>query len=100
MTTSMEPGTRWAAELFDQLPVSTVLMYGYGMGEAVVVAAERFPQRIAFLVEQMRSFTDDELLGRTGPDSEGIHAAVNARNALVDTVTEIVRDHPKRSSTG
>jgi hypothetical protein len=95
MTALIDPSTRWAAELFDRLPVSVVLQYGYGMGEAVVVAASLAPDRIGPLVDAMREFTDDGLLGVPGRDEHKLRLAVTSRNELMDVVREIVRVHPK-----
>ena len=35
----IDTATRSAADLFDRLPFSVMLQFGYGMGESVVVAA-------------------------------------------------------------
>ena len=94
----IEPSTRWAAELFDRLRFSVVLQYGYGMGEAVVVAASLAPNRIGPLVDAMRAFTDDELVGVPGGDDDRLRHAVASRNELMEVVREIVRAHPKPSA--
>jgi hypothetical protein len=98
MPGEIEPSIRWAAELFDRLPFSVVLQYGYGMGEAVVIAASMAPDRIVLLVDAMREFTDEELLGIPGRVDDKLRSAVTSRNDLMSVVRDIIRAHPKQEA--
>jgi hypothetical protein len=92
---AMTAETKRVALLFDRLPVSTVLFYGYGMGEAVAVAATIDSARVEPLVEAMQAFTDEEILGHTDVDPRRMRQAVTSRNDLIDVVREIVSANPK-----
>ncbi len=81
--------------LFDRLPVSAVLFYGYGMGEAVAVAATIDSARVEPLIEALQGFSDEEILGRPDVDSLRMRQAVMSRNDLIDVVHEIVSANPK-----
>jgi len=89
----VDPPVRRMAELAEGLGYSSVLHLGYGMGEAVVVAAGRAPDRIGPLVELASRFSDEQLRGADS-SPQGI-AAVRARNALLLEVREIVSAIPK-----
>jgi hypothetical protein len=91
----MTAETRRVTLLFDRLAFSTVLFYGYGMGEAVAVAATIDSGRVEPLVEAMQGFTDEEILGHPEVDSRRMRQAVTSRNDLIDVVREIVRANPK-----
>ena len=72
--------TRRVALLFDRtLGGSTVLFYGYGMGEAVAVAATIDPGRVEPLIEAMQAFTDDEILGHPDAESRARSAGASDR---------------------
>ena len=87
--------TKRVALLFDQLGFSSVIFYGYGMGEAVAVAATIDSARVEPLVEAMQAFTDEEILGHPDTDPRRMRQAVSSRNDLLDVVREIVSGNPK-----
>jgi hypothetical protein len=91
----MTAATKRVALLFDQLGFSTVLFYGYGMGEAVAVAATIDPTHVEPAVEAMKAFTDEEILGHPDVDPRRMRQAVTRRNDLIDVVREIVSANPK-----
>jgi hypothetical protein len=92
---AMTAATKRVALLFDRLPVSTVLFYGYGMGEAVAVAATIDSSRVEPLTDALQAFTDEEILGHPDVDPRRMRQAVSSRNDLLDLVREIVSAHPK-----
>ena len=91
----MTAATKRVALLFDQFGFSSVIFYGYGMGEAVAVAATIDRTRMEPLVEAMQAFTDEEILGHPEADSRRVQQAVSSRNDLIDVVREIVIANPK-----
>ena len=92
----MTAQTRRVALLFDRtLGGSTVLFYGYGMGEAVAVAATIDPGRVEPLIEAMQAFTDEEILGHPDAEPARMLMAVTSRNDLMNVVRESVTTHPK-----
>jgi hypothetical protein len=91
----MTAETRRVALLFDRLSGSTVLVYGYGIGEAVAVAATIGSARVEPLVEALRGFTDEEILGHPDVDPRRLLQAVSRRNDLMGVVREIVSANPK-----
>jgi pimeloyl-ACP methyl ester carboxylesterase len=88
----MTESVRRSAMLFEQLGFSNVVYFGYGMGEAVAVAASIAPDRVEPLAARLDAFSDDQILGMI--DSDPV-LAVRARNVLLDTVSEIVGANPK-----
>jgi hypothetical protein len=92
---AMTAETKRVALLFDRLPVSTVLFYGYGMGEAVAVAATIDSARVEPLVEALKAFADEEILGHPEVDPRRMQEAVASRNDLIYVVREIVSANPK-----
>ena len=92
---AMTVETKRVALLFDQLGFSSVIFYGYGMGEAVAVAATIESARVEPLVETMQAFSDEEILGHPDTDPRRMRQAVSSRNDLLDVVREIVSGNPK-----
>jgi hypothetical protein len=88
----MTESVRRAAVVCDALGFSAVLHYGYGMGEAVAVAASMAPTLVEPLANACRDVTDDQLFGR--PDTD-FQRAVRCRNDLIDVVRRIVSANPK-----
>ncbi|GEM_PF-4129396 len=89
----IDPAARRMAELAEGLGYSVVLHFGYGMGEAVVVAVAQEPDRVRPFIEAASRFSNDQLRGAdNSPD--GI-AAVHARNALLAEVRRIISRVPK-----
>lgn len=88
----MTDSVRRAATLFEQLGVSNVVYFGYGMGEAVAVAASIAPDRVEPLACRLDAFSDDQIVGRIGSPSL---LAMNARNDLLETVSEIANANAK-----
>ena len=72
-----------------------MLFYGYGIGEAVAVAATIDSARVEPLVEALQEFTDDEILGHADVDLRRLLQAVSRRNDLIAVVREIVSEDPK-----
>ena len=95
----MTEATKRLALLFDRLPVSAMLSYGYGMGEAVAVAATIDSARVEPLVEALQGFSDEEILGHPDVDPQRMGQAVMSRNDLIDVVHEIVSANPKPGAT-
>ncbi len=58
----VDPATRRMAEMAESLGYSDVLQFGYGIGEAVVVAAAQEPDRVRPFVEAALRFSDYQLL--------------------------------------
>lgn len=81
------------AHLLERLGFSAVLEYGFGMGEAVAVAAAHEAARVEPLAFALGSYTDSEILGQGG---DNVRAAVAARNELIAVVRDIVIREPKR----
>lgn len=81
------------AELVESLGFSGVLQYGYGMGDALLVAYHLDPTKLRPFVEHGCEFTLAQLRGE--PGAPGVEAAVRARNDLLTAVREIVAAHPK-----
>jgi hypothetical protein len=94
---TLDPGTRRMAVLVERLRYSGVLHLGYGMGEAIVVAATNEPDRMRPFIESACQFSDGQFLG-ADRFPEGV-AAVAARNALLLEVRQIVSRYPKQPST-
>jgi hypothetical protein len=92
---AMTVATKRAALVFDRLPASSVLFYGYGMGEAVAVAATIDPTRVEPFIEAMQTFTDEEILGHPDADPRRMRHAASSRIALDNVVREIVSANPK-----
>ena len=95
MDANVDPAVRRLAEMAEGLGYSLVLHLGYGMGEAVVVAAAREPGRVRPFIDSACRFSDDQLRG--ADDSPEGHAAVRARNSLLVEVREIISRFPKTS---
>lgn len=93
VTAPMSPATRRVAGLVDATGVSRVFDLGYGIGEAVAVAADLAPERILSLVDRLAGFDDDAIRGV--PDTRDVHAAVHARNNLVEVCRDVLTAHPK-----
>ena len=93
-----DPDVQRMAEMAESLGHSRVLHYGYGMGEAVLVAYRRQPQRLRPYIDRACQFALDQLQG--APDAARLKDAVRARNDLLLAVREIVADHPKEPHTG
>ena len=88
-----DPDVQRMSEMVESLGYSNVLQYGYGMGEALLVAYRHEPQRLRPFVERACEFTLDQLSGVPGvPELE---AGVRARNDLLQAVRDIVAAHPK-----
>lgn len=60
-----------------------------------MLAASLVPHRVDPLIDAMRAFTDEDLLGFPGGDQTRLFAAVASRNDLMDVITEIAGAHPK-----
>lgn len=100
VTIPMTPQVRRLAVLFEQLPFSRVLSYGYRNGEALALAASIDPELIDPLVAALKSFTDGEILGRDDVDVHRSRVAVGCRNELMEAVRDIVAAHPKSGAAG
>jgi hypothetical protein len=87
--------TRRVALLLDQMGSSTVVFYGYGMGEAVAVAATIDPGRVEPHIAALDAFTDEEILGHPDVDPHRMRSAVRFRNDLIEVIRDIVSRHPK-----
>lgn len=95
MDVNVDPAVRRLAETAEGLGYSFVLHLGYGMGEAVVVAATREPGRVRPFIDAACRFSDDQLRGAdTSPEGR---AAVKARNALLVEVRKVISGFPKTS---
>jgi hypothetical protein len=86
---------RGFAALFDRLRYSAVLHFGYGMGEALALAATIDPRRIEPLALALCAFTDHEIRGHLDSDQQRTMIAVSTRNDLVGVVRTLVSAHPK-----
>ena len=84
----LDPQTRRMAVLVDGLGSSRVLDLGFGMGEALIVATQRDPDRMLPLIRSACEYGDDELRG--AGTSPGVSAAVLARNALITAARELL----------
>lgn len=91
----MTAQTRRVALLFDRLGFSVVVLYGYGMGEAVALAATIDPGRVEPHIAALDAFTDQEILGHPDVDPHRMQAVIRIRNDLMDVIREIVSSHPK-----
>ena len=88
----LDPQTRRMAVLVDGLGSSRVLDLGFGMGEALIVATQRDPDRMLPLIRSACEYGDDELRG--AGTSQRVAAAVRARNEMINAAREIVARTP------
>ena len=89
---AMTPEVRRIAILADQFSWSNVLQYGYGMGEAIAVAATLDPTTIEALAAKLTCYSDDDIAGLPTSDTHRLLAAVVA-------VHDIIATHPKPDVT-
>ena len=94
LTTPMTANLRRVAVLIDAMGVSNVLHFGYGMGEAVVVAASFAPAEIVPRVDRLAGFDDDEIRGAV-QSLQGVDA-VHQRLQLLSAVYQVVCRHPNQ----
>lgn len=88
-----DPDVQRMAAMLESLGHSAVLQYGYGMGEALLAAYRRQPQRLRPYIDRACEFTLDQLRG--DPEALGVEDAVRARLELEQAVREIVAAQPK-----
>jgi hypothetical protein len=84
----LDPQTRRMAVLVEGLGHSRVLDLGFGMGEAIIVAAQRDPARLRPLIPAACEFSDDELRG-VGRSAR-IASALGARHEMVSAARDVV----------
>ncbi|MEO1058556.1 MAG: hypothetical protein AAFY28_16735 [Actinomycetota bacterium] len=88
----LDSETQRMACAVDQIGISNVLHYGYGMSEALAFAVRAEPELIGPLIESAAQFTDRSLIG----DIDSFEPnAVEARMQLIGRVAEVVSQHPK-----
>ena len=96
---AMTPEVRRIAILADQFSWSNVLQYGYGMGEAIAVAATLDPTTIEALAAQLTAYSDDDIAGQPISDIHRSLTVIADRNQLMAAVRDIIATHPKPDVT-
>lgn len=89
----LDPDTRRIAMLVEGLGHSRVLDLGCGMGEAIIVAAQRDPARLRPLIAAACEYQDDELRGQGR--STRTAAAIRARQAVISAARDVVAEGPE-----
>jgi len=86
----LDPNTRRMAILAAGLGHSRVLDLGFGMGEAIIVSAQRDPGRLRPLIITACEYEDDELRGQGR--SARTAAAVRARQEMISAARDVVAE--------